>query len=415
MVFAKPLFPSEGEDGGGLIGPTGSQGPTGPTSGGGTGPTGPQGPTGTPYWTLYSTNKLAPTDISNNIGIGKTGPTATLDVSGNIISNQDATINSLTIGRGSGNASTNTALGYLALQSNISGTNNVSIGYGSLKVNTTGAYNTAIGTVALYQNQSGVQNVAIGYNTLAANNADSNTAIGVNSLAQNTIGANNMANGYSCLFRNASGSNNAAYSYDSLYNNTTGNYNSAYGTFSGRTNETGSNNTYIGYQADCSGNNLSNSTALGANAKITISNQIVLGTASETTYIPGSNLQIRTSPYIIGSTNALDISGNVNIIGNTSSTSFTTTSDYRIKEDVTSIDFLPTFTVDNLRPVIYTNKISGKQDIGLIAHELQEYYPFLVKGEKDGEENQSVNYIGLIGILIKEIKELKESIKKSTF
>ena len=60
---------------------------------------------------------------------------------------------------------------------------------------------------------------------------------------------------------------------------------------------------------------------------------------------------------------------------------------------------------------ITTGKLSGKQDIGIIAHELQEYYPYLVSGEKDGPENQSVNYIGLIGILIKEIKDLKERVK----
>ena len=53
----------------------------------------------------------------------------------------------------------------------------------------------------------------------------------------------------------------------------------------------------------------------------------------------------------------------------------------------------------------------GKQDIGLIAHELQEIYPELVNGEKDGEQFQSVNYIGLIPILIKEIQELKKEIK----
>jgi hypothetical protein len=46
----------------------------------------------------------------------------------------------------------------------------------------------------------------------------------------------------------------------------------------------------------------------------------------------------------------------------------------------------------------------------LIAHELQEYYPFLVEGEKDGEQTQSVNYIGLIGVLIKEIQELKKRV-----
>jgi hypothetical protein len=46
--------------------------------------------------------------------------------------------------------------------------------------------------------------------------------------------------------------------------------------------------------------------------------------------------------------------------------------------------------------------------MGFIAHELQEKYPFLVSGEKDGPENQSVNYIGLIALLVKEIQELKE-------
>ena len=59
----------------------------------------------------------------------------------------------------------------------------------------------------------------------------------------------------------------------------------------------------------------------------------------------------------------------------------------------------------------YNNKLTHKQDIGLIAHELQEFYPFLVEGEKDGTNNQSINYIGLIGILINEIKGLKKEIK----
>jgi hypothetical protein len=63
-----------------------------------------------------------------------------------------------------------------------------------------------------------------------------------------------------------------------------------------------------------------------------------------------------------------------------------------------------------LKPVCYYNNQTKKQDIGLVAHELQEEYPFLVNGEKDGENYQSVNYNGLIGILIKEIQELKSRI-----
>ena len=80
------------------------------------------------------------------------------------------------------------------------------------------------------------------------------------------------------------------------------------------------------------------------------------------------------------------------------------------KKDVVTLD--DSFTVDKLRPVTYNNINLGKQDIGLIAHELQEFYPFLVNGEKDGENFQSVNYTGLIGILIKEIQVLKERVSK---
>ena len=67
---------------------------------------------------------------------------------------------------------------------------------------------------------------------------------------------------------------------------------------------------------------------------------------------------------------------------------------------------------DNLKPVTYYNKNIGKQDIGFIAHEVQDIFPFLVNGEKDGEEIQSLNYIGLIGILTKELQELKKRVKE---
>ena len=46
--------------------------------------------------------------------------------------------------------------------------------------------------------------------------------------------------------------------------------------------------------------------------------------------------------------------------------------------------------------------------MGLIAHELQEIYPFLVNGDKDGANHQSVNYTAIIALLIKEIQEMKQ-------
>jgi hypothetical protein len=105
---------------------------------------------------------------------------------------------------------------------------------------------------------------------------------------------------------------------------------------------------------------------------------------------------------------SLTISGNIN------AASLTASSDYRIKENIQLLS--DSFNTDGLKPVTYINKKTGKQDIGLIAHELQKEYPFLVSGEKDGTEMQSINYIGLIGILIKEIQDLKREVSTlSTF
>lgn len=85
-------------------------------------------------------------------------------------------------------------------------------------------------------------------------------------------------------------------------------------------------------------------------------------------------------------------------------------SDYRIKDNVTDVSSNDNF--NKLRPVTYFNKINNKNEIGFIAHEVQELFPELVNGEKDGENNQSINYIGLIPLLVSEIKELKLKIKQ---
>jgi hypothetical protein len=98
----------------------------------------------------------------------------------------------------------------------------------------------------------------------------------------------------------------------------------------------------------------------------------------------------------------MDVNGNIRAVG------LTQTSDYRIKENVQTLD--GSYTVDLLRPVSYYNTISKHNDIGLIAHEIQEHYPELVNGEKDAIDYQSVNYTGIIGVLIREIQELKKRV-----
>ena len=126
----------------------------------------------------------------------------------------------------------------------------------------------------------------------------------------------------------------------------------------------------------------------------------MIGTSGEFVCIPsnrGLSIGKTTAP---ASGCALDVSGAVQ------ATSYNATSDYRIKYHVRNLD--DGDTISNLRPVKYINKLSNKNDFGLIAHELQIEYPDLVSGTKDGDEYQSVNYTGLISILIKEVQDLKK-------
>ena len=96
--------------------------------------------------------------------------------------------------------------------------------------------------------------------------------------------------------------------------------------------------------------------------------------------------------------NHLDVNGTVRALD------YNTISDYRIKQNVKDITDK---TIDNLRPVEYYNIVTEKLEYGFIAHEVSEIFPELVKGKKNANNFQSINYIGLIAILVKEIKELK--------
>lgn len=127
--------------------------------------------------------------------------------------------------------------------------------------------------------------------------------------------------------------------------------------------------------------------------------------------------------------------GNVHVVGNiTYSGSCTQSSDTRLKKDIrplstrenTQLDKLKTLTaikyyrknpaelnlfdasvIDTMkvdpRTIEYTDEIYTKETIGLSAQEVQAVYPELVKENNDGF--LSLNYVGLIPILIEAIKE----------
>jgi hypothetical protein len=116
----------------------------------------------------------------------------------------------------------------------------------------------------------------------------------------------------------------------------------------------------------------------------------------------GNNGWIRFRPK--GETDATN-EGYFDNNGKMQAVTFNASSDYRMKSDIVDLD--DGYTVDGLRPVAYTLTRSGQKDMGFLAHEVQETFPFLVTGEKDGDQMQSMNYNGFIALLVKEIQVLK--------
>ena len=217
--------------------------------------------------------------------------------------------------------SSNVATGYQALYDNSSGNYNVANGTSALHNNATGSSNVATGYKSLFSNETGISNVAAGYQALYNNTGNFNVANGYQALYNNTDGSYNVATGYQSLFLNQTGISNVATGYQALYkntgtfnvangtfalfNNTEGSSNVAIGTNSGLNNTNGDYNTFLGTNTDVSNttSNFSVSTALGYNAKITASNQIMLGTTNETVVVP-NRLNV-TGNVGIGTTNPL--------------------------------------------------------------------------------------------------------------
>jgi hypothetical protein len=146
----------------------------------------------------------------------------------------------------------NTAEGQSALFSLTTGHHDTAVGFLSLRNDVTGSYNTAIGAGALLAN-TGDQNTATGFGALLSNTTGIlNGANGALALFYNTTGSGNTASGWQALFSNTTASNNTATGIIALLNNTTGEGNTAFGQSALRSNSTGGFNTAIGNAAGLS-------------------------------------------------------------------------------------------------------------------------------------------------------------------
>jgi hypothetical protein len=299
--------------------------------------------------------------------------------------------------------------------------------------NTTSSWASGDGTVHVgsYAGQNNQQTYAVSVGRYA----------GYTNQGPNAIAIGQYAGSYYQLTSAVAVGNSAGYTNQ-------GSYAVAIGQNAGQTNQ-GANAVAIGQNAGATGQG-ANAVAIGQNAGWTGqgANSIAIGNNSNITGINNIFLNatgiekqffgqtgafyinpIRGATGIVGNTGmnllmyntgtnevqrnswmTVDASNNVSLVGQMSATSFRVTSDYRIKDNVISIP--SGFSLDRLKPVYYQNNVLKQPEMGFLAHDVQEEYPFLVSGEKDGVKLQSLNYTGLIPLMVQEIKDLKMTIQR---
>jgi len=131
---------------------------------------------------------------------------------------------------------------------------------------------------------------------------------------------------------------------------------------------------------------LNTTTATGNATGSSVNPGVVIGTGTITSQSNGNSNHYwsKATGYTSGDFSAHYVNGSYvgGISTNGSSTTYATSSDYRLKENVQPMTGALA-KVAQLKPVTYTWKASGQSTQGFIAHELQSVVPDCVVGEKD--------------------------------
>jgi len=130
-------------------------------------------------------------------------------------------------------------------------------------------------------------------------------------------------------------------------------------------------------------------------------------TASATTHYPAmSTTSTGSWTSAIVSTTKLYFTPST---GQLNATIFNSLSDKRVKKNIKTFDDALN-TVNSMRGVKFNWKETDTPSIGLIAQEVEKLLPELVHTSDNGEK--SINYGGVVGVLIEAIKELTSRVKK---
>ena len=129
----------------------------------------------------------------------------------------------------------------------------------------------------------------------------------------------------------------------------------------------------------------------------------------------GNGFPVTGSAPILGTllvTGSINVSGSTSITGGLSATSITETSALRYKENIVTLNSAD--VIYNLRPVTFDWKDTGHRDYGLIAEEVNEHLPELVKKSDITGEVEGIKYTKLTSLLIKTVQKQQEQIDDLT-
>ncbi len=296
------------------------------------------------------------------------------------------------------------------------GTWNTHLGYYAGSVSTA-IGNTFVGDLSGYSTTDGAANTFMGASAGRNNTTGStNVFIGSNTGEKNTTGSANTLLGLSAGRYNTSGSYNTFLGQYSGNHNTTGQNNTYIGRASGHDNTIGSNNVYIGYHAGYRG---------------TDSDKLIIDNADDTRPLIFGDFRknsVGIGYKYTGSNYKLYVQGKVR------ATAYDVASDKRLKQDIHPLEnaltkvrkvegvsyllkdnFLNEQPSSEQRPNLSDlNASSADQPAtkeskpvyyGFVAQDIQKVFPELVSEE---EGILSVNYMGMIPILVEALKELTQ-------
>ena len=297
-----------------------------------------------------------------------------------------------------------------------------------METNTTASNNTAVGSLSLQNNTTGSGNTAIGYTALRDNTtASSNTAVGKESLRDCTTGQNNTSVGEECGLNMTTGDQNVAVGSGALMSCTTGSQNTCVGggeqgnnNAAGQAITVGQNNTLIGRRAGCTITNGSNNVCIGNSA----GRQLISGGDNNCYIARDNNAAANASTWLYGDGNGACTQGN-------NSSSWTTTSDRRLKKDIVDntkgltevnqmrvtnflyrtedeIDMSEFPLADEPFQVVIGKGKEGETQTGVIAQEIEQILPECIEVSDRGAK--TVNTDPILWALVNAVKELSAKV-----